>query len=478
MSGKQRIIPIQPVAAKAVTEFDQVSFYQSERKVQPRTTSGRYTRLRWVFVWLTQLFFYGVPWLTIRGHQALLFDLAERRFYLFGTIFLPQDLIYLTSLLLLSAFGLFVWTSIGGRLWCGFSCPQTVYTELFVWIEKIIEGDRMARLKLDAGPRTLRWLMLKSAKQGAWLAVALWTGFTFVGYFVPIQSIWRDLLVGSLGGYTIFWALFYALATYGNAGWLREQVCKYMCPYARFQGAMFDPDTLLVSYDAARGEPRGSRRKDQVKVAQGDCVDCTLCVQVCPAGIDIRDGLQYECIGCGVCIDACNQVMDKIGSPRGLIRFTTENALAGLYPDTHIAKRLWRPRVVLYGSVWLAVVVATGAALWWRTPVKVDLARERAALVRETVDGQLENSYRLRIENADHVGHRFVVTATGLTNLQVKSEYGQMLDVPAESVVDWPLRLVTDPAHARSGSHPVVLHLQAQDASGLHIQEQTRFFGR
>jgi cytochrome c oxidase accessory protein FixG len=302
---------------------------------------------RWAMVFLTQLVFYGLPWLEWGQRQMVLFDLGARRFYIFGLVLYPQDFIYLTGLLIISALSLFLFTAVAGRLWCGFSCPQTVYTEIFMWIEHKIEGDRSARLRLDGGPWTFEKIRKKFFKQIVWITVALWTGFTFVGYFVPIRELGVELLAWQ-GGWQIFWVLFYGFATYGNAGFMREQVCKYMCPYARFQSAMFDKDTLIVSYDVERGEPRGPRNKtvDYKAKGLGDCIDCTLCVQVCPVGIDIRKGLQYECIGCGLCVDACNTVMDKMKYPRGLIRFTTQNGVVKRWTQSQMLRRVLRPRVI------------------------------------------------------------------------------------------------------------------------------------
>ena len=314
-----RIIPIAAVPPATAT----VSLYVSEEKIQARSVRGWFAGWRWATVWLTQLLFYGLPWLQWNGRPALLFDLGARRFYVFSMVLHPQDVIYLAGLLILSAYSLFLFTAVAGRLWCGFACPQTVYTEIFMWVERRFEGDRQARIKLDAAPWSLRKIARRGGKQAVWLAMGLWTGFTFVAYFTPARTLGAEVLGFALGPWETFWILFYGLATYGNAGYLREQVCKYMCPYARFQSAMFDRDTLVISYDARRGEPRGSRRRgvDAASVGKGDCIDCTLCVQVCPTGIDIRKGLQYECIGCAACIDACDLVMDKIGAPRGLIGY-------------------------------------------------------------------------------------------------------------------------------------------------------------
>src|SRR4030095_3314332 len=305
----------------------------------------------------TQLVFYGLPWLHWNARQAVLFDLGARNFYIFGLVFWPQDVIYLTVLLILAALSLFLFTTIAGRLWCGYACPQTVYTEIFSWIERKVEGDRLARIRLDAAPMTLRKFYLKAVKHAAWFAVALWTGYTFVGYFSPIREVGIDAITWQLGPWEGFWMLFYGFATWGNAGFMREQVCKYMCPYARFQGVMFDKDTLVITYDRDRGEPRGGRRKGVVPREQGlgDCVDCNICVQVCPTGIDIRDGLQYECIGCAACGGGRNEVMDKMVYARVLIRYSTENALANRWGWDRIVRRVARTRVLIYASIFVSI---------------------------------------------------------------------------------------------------------------------------
>ena len=291
-----------------------VSLYQKHEKIHPRTVRGWYQRWRWALVWATQLLFYGLPWLRWNGRPAVLLELEARRFYIFDWVMYPQDFIYLAALLIISAYALFLFTAVAGRLWCGYACPQTVYTEIFMWIERTIEGNRSARIKRDRGPWTVDKVWRKGIKQGAWIALSLWTGFTFVGYFTPIRQLWAESFTLSFGPWEWFWVLFYGGATYGFAGLLREQVCKYMCPYARFQSAMFDKDTMVITYDPARGEPRGPRGRSDDHQAKGLglCIDCGLCVQVCPTGIDIRKGLQYECIGCAACIDVCDSVTDKL----------------------------------------------------------------------------------------------------------------------------------------------------------------------
>ncbi len=336
MNDRLNAIPVVQTTAAAAEELEQ-SLYEVRQKIYPRAVRGWFAGWRWSLVWLTQIVFYGLPWLQWNDRQAVLFDLASRKFYILGFVFWPQDFIYLTGLLIIAAYSLFLFTAVGGRLWCGYACPQTVYTEIFMWIERKVEGDRQRRIRLDAEPLGARKLGLKTAKHGLWIALALWTGITFVGYFTPIRELLGHALAFELGPWEAFWVFFYGFATYGNAGWMREQVCKYMCPYARFQSAMFDKDTMIVTYDAARGEPRGARSKKADYRAQGlgSCVDCTMCVQVCPTGIDIRNGLQYECIGCAACIDACNQVMDKMGYPQGLIRYTTTARVASAHPHLY-----------------------------------------------------------------------------------------------------------------------------------------------
>ncbi len=393
-----------------------IRMYAPREEVYPREAKGRYASLRWACVWLTQLVFYGLPWLNWNGRQAVLFDLAARKFHVFGLVLWPQDFIYLAALLIICAFLLFFVTAMAGRLWCGFACPQTVYTEIFMWIERRIEGARSARIRLDRQPWNLDKLARKSAKHAAWGAVALFTGFTFVAYFTPVRALGQAVAALSLGPWEWFWIGFYALATYGNAGWLREQVCKYMCPYARFQSAMFDKDTLIVSYDQRRGEPRGPAAPSKNK---GDCIDCTLCVQVCPTGIDIRKGLQYECIGCAACVDACNSVMDKFHLPRGLIRFTSERGVQNNWNARQIAARVLRPRVLIYGVLLLALAGGFGAALATRTPLKLDVIRDRGSMGRETGDGLVENVYRLQVMNTAERAHTFRVRATGLAGIAV-----------------------------------------------------------
>jgi len=417
-----RVIPIHPVPGLP-EEPQLVSLYEKQKKIYPRSVTGWFAKWRWAMVWITQIVFYGLPWLTWNDRPAVLFELASRRFYIFGLVLHPQDFIYLTVLLIICAYGLFLFTAVAGRLWCGFACPQTVYTEIFLWVERHTEGDRIARMRLDASPWSFNKLWRKSTKQGVWLALGLWTGFTFVGYFTPIRALWAEAFTWGFGPWEWFWVLFYGLATYGNAGYLREQVCIYMCPYARFQSAMFDRDTLIVSYDTERGEPRGSRGRkvDARKQGLGDCIDCGLCVQVCPTGIDIREGLQHQCIGCAACVDVCDGVMDKMAYPRGLIRFATENALARHWNRAQTLKRVFRPRVLVYGGLLALLAGGFVASLALRSPFRVDVVRDRGVLARMVGEGQVENVYRLQVMNATESAQHYRVALDGLAGATVTS---------------------------------------------------------
>lgn len=500
------------------------ALYASEAKVYPRETHGRYTRLRVAAVWLLLGIYYVFPWLRWDGRQAVLFDLPARKFYVFGLNFWPQDFIFLAVLLILAGLALFFFTALAGRLWCGYACPQTVWTEVFVWIERFFEGDRAKRMKLDASPWTRDKALRKGGKHAVWLVFALWTGFTFVGFFTPITDLGARLFSFQWGAWETFWVLFYSLATWGNAGVLREQVCKYMCPYARFQSAMFDRNTLIISYDPMRGEPRGARKRGLPSVLQrarglldvraatasviaaahaamrgeskvrarattalavdaldtsaapavsspedlGDCIDCTICVQVCPTGIDIRNGLQYECIACGACIDACDEVMDKVGYPRGLIRYTTQNAV------DNKPTRVLRPRVVFYGLLLTAIFAGWLWGVTHRQALNVDVLRDRNALYRVAGDGSIENAYTLKLINKQAQAQRYRITVQG-------SDIA-LVEAPLE-IATGPEEVVTLAFTLRSGAgvvrgkRDVVLEVESIDDPDVRMRHTTRFFG-
>ncbi|MFM1906719.1 MAG: hypothetical protein RLZZ591_396 [Pseudomonadota bacterium] len=466
----------EPVVERGTLELEpeMVSLYQAHKKIYPRSVSGFFSKWRWGLVFLTQLVFYATPWLEWGQRQAVLFDLGARRFYIFGLVLYPQDFIYLTGLLVISALSLFLFTAVAGRQWCGYACPQTVYTEIFLWLEKFTEGDRSARVRLDASPLSPNKFFRKAAKQILWISLALWTGLTFVGYFTPVRQLTSSVVSLGLGPWETFWVFFYGFATYGNAGFMREQVCKYMCPYARFQSAMFDKDTLIVTYDAARGEPRGARSKkaDPKALNLGACVDCTLCVQVCPTGIDIRKGLQYECISCAACLDVCNSVMDKVGYERGLIRYSTQNALAQGWNRAQLIRRVFRPRVLIYASVLGLIVVALFASLLLRTPFKVDVVRDRSTLARIVSGGKIENIYRLQVMNATEAPGTYRLSVQGLPGLTLTSEAQVVVEATQSRWVPVTVQLPFDAAAA--GSHPIQFEIQSVDGSG-HLTEKSVF---
>ena len=473
----RKVIPIapspdsSPIAPPADADAETVWLYEAHKKIYPRSVSGVFTNWRWVMVFVTQLVFYGLPWLQWGQRQAVLFDLGARRFYIFGLVLYPQDFIYLTGILVISALSLFLFTAIAGRLWCGYACPQTVYTEIFLWLEKKAEGDRSARMRRDAGPWSLDRILRKAVKHAAWLVLAGWTGFTFVGYFTPIHELATEFAQLQMGSWEVFWSIFYGLATYGNAGFMREQVCLHMCPYARFQSAMFDADTLVVTYDEKRGEPRGarSRKADPLTLNLGACVNCSLCVQVCPTGIDIREGLQYECIGCGACADVCDNVMEKMGYAPGLIKYSTQNAVDQHWTWRQTLRHVLRPRVLIYSAILGAVVLAMVVSLALRTPFKVDVVRDRGMLARVVDQGRIENVYRLQVMNATETTQNFGIAVEGLPGLAVVSDSDVNI---ASTQSRWvAVRVQAPPDAASTGSHTIHFVVTGQGAVGRVVEK-------
>ena len=459
---------------------DTESYYAPHQKIYPREVRGRYTHLRLSAAWVLLGLFYLAPWMRWNDRQAILFDLPARQFHLFGLTLWPQDFIFLAWLLVMAALSLFFFTAIAGRLWCGYACPQTIWTEVFLWLERVTEGDRARRMKLDAAPWSGDKLIRKGLKQLLWVAFALWTGFTFVGFFTPITDLAARTLAFALGPWETFWLLFYGFATYGNAGFLREQVCKYMCPYARFQSAMFDRDTLIITYDAERGEPRGGRRRgtDPRAARLGDCTDCTLCVQVCPTGIDIRQGLQYECIACAACVDACDGVMDRMGYARGLVRYDTQNALQ------HRGKRLLRPRVVVYGALLALLFAGFVTALALRKPVALDVLHDRNTLYRVLDSGEIENVYLLKIMNKGGTTHRFRValdaddeeTGDERTDLYRLDPASPVFTVAPGEVYNAAVRVRRDASMDTDLTAELHFTVTAVDDAHLDARAEARFF--
>ena len=462
-----------------------VQLYQGAKRIQPKMAKGRFANWRLLAILATQFVFYVIPWFNLSGRQAVLFDIPARRFYLFGITLVPGDLIYLTGLLLVAAFGLFWWTTIAGRLWCGYACPQTVYTEIMLWIDHLVEGDRNKRLKLDKEPWNARKIRIKFTKYLLIFAVCAWTGITFAGWFSPIRQLVPDIFHFNASGAALFAAAFYGFMTWLMAHIMREQVCKYMCPYARFQSAMFDEDTLIISYDTERGEPRGARKKNMTEAQladMGDCINCTQCVQVCPVGIDIRDGLQYECIGCAACIDACDEIMDKMNYPRGLIRYTTEAALHHKYTDKDFVKRLKRPRVLGYGAVLGLAVIGLLFGLTTRQTLRVDVIKDRGVMVRENKQGWLENAYNLRIINASEQEQRVEVKVSGFDEIALGGVPQGGLKATAGETITVPVQVSTIPEYADKGSHPIkfefTYHTPSEpDEAPRTIVEDASFIG-
>lgn len=441
-----------------------LELYRNKGKIHPRAVSGRFSRLRWSLVWATQLVFFGACWLTWQGRPALLFDIQQEKFHLFGLTLWPQDALLLAIALILAATGLFLVTALAGRLFCGFLCPQTVYTAIFTWIEAKVEGDHLARLRLEQSPWTPRKLALRTVKHSLWLIFSAWTAITFVGYFTPIRELLSALGHGHIGPWQGFWLGFYALFTYLQAGFAREAVCQHMCPYSRFQGVMYDPATRSVSYDAPRGEPRGRPAPGQ---KGGDCVDCGICVEVCPTGIDIRQGLQYQCINCGLCIDACDQVMARTGKPAGLIRIASPLELAGRATPGH------RPRLAVYGGL---ILLFLGLGTWTaleRPDLRVDVLRDRGALSRETPEGRIENAYTLRLANLAERPRQLEVSVAGLPGLSL---VGASRFATAPGSVRTIQVTVSAPAEAASrGSRPIVFQIQPQEGGQSLIKEKSTF---
>ena len=466
--------PVPAAAPASGGEF--IWLYEKQAKIQARSVSGWFSGWRWAFVWATQLVFYGLPWLTWNGRQAVLFDLAARRFYLGGLVLYPQDFIYLTALLIVSAYSLFLFTAVAGRLWCGYACPQTVWTKFFMWIEWLTEGDRNQRMRLDRGAWTGEKVLRKATKHAAWLLLAAVVGTTFVGYFIPIRQLLPRIAAFDLSASEWVFLAIASLALYADAGWMREQICKYACPYARFQGAMFDDSTLTIVYDTSRGEPRGHRARtlDHRAAGLGDCIDCGLCVHVCPTGIDIRDGTQYECIGCAACIDACDEIMEEVGYPKGLVRYDTDEGLAGK------GTRVLRPRLAGYGAVLSVMITLFGVALWHRLPLAVDVLRDRARLYRETADG-VENVYTLKIMNKDQRAHTYAISVEPAGTFVLDGP--AHVDVAAGGIKDVPVRVRRperpderpDDRAYQPPSAPVTFAVRTTDGRDIAVREESRF---
>jgi len=474
----------QSETSKVKPKSSVIQIHPEAAPFQPKKGGGRFAKLRIAAVLATQFVFYVIPWFNWNGRQAVIFNISDRHFFIFGLSLGMGDLIYLALLLMICAFGLFWWTTIAGRLWCGYSCPQTVYTEIMLWIDNLVEGDRNKRLKLEKSPWNFTKIRIKATKALLIFLFCAWTGITFAGWFVPIRQFVPDLFTGMAGGGAMFAAAFYGFMTFFFAHVMREKVCLHMCPYARFQSAMFDKDTLIISYDTERGEPRGARKKTANKEDSGlgDCINCTMCVQVCPVGIDIRNGLQYQCIGCAACIDACDEIMDKMGYPRGLIRYTTEGALEHEYPESDIKKRLKRPRVAGYGAVLLVVIAAFLVGISTRKMVAVDILKDRGVMVRENSKGWLENAYNLRIINNSEREQIMTATVKGFDDISLTGLPPEGLKLPPRETITIPVQVSTIPEYADKGSHPIEFTFTYHESGSKQgnetvLKEESAFIG-
>ena len=459
-----------PVKDVTPAKVETVDLYANREKIYTRSFTGIFRNLRMLGGALLFILYFGTVWLTWNGRQAVWWNLPERKFHILSATYWPQDFVLLSAVLIIAAFGLFFITVYAGRVWCGYTCPQSVFTWVFMWAEKVTEGDRNQRMKLDKAPMTAQKFLRKLAKHSIWIGVSLLTAITFVGYFTPIRELITELFTLQASGWAAFWVGFFTVATYGNAGYLREQVCIYMCPYARFQSVMFDQDTLIVSYDPRRGEPRGPRKRDADYKAEGlgDCIDCKMCVHVCPTGIDIRDGLQIECIGCAACIDACDSIMEKMNYPKGLISYTTEHNLSG--QKTHLV----RPRLIGYAIALLAMMAVFAWAVASRSLVELDVLKDRV-LYRENEEGRIENVYTLKIMNKAQQPVTYLIEADGLDGLvyegkrEIKALAGEVLSLPVE--------LSIDPEKLPSSTNEIMFRIRSADDASITNDAASRFIG-
>jgi len=475
MSERIPIVDVTPVKVHKPDAKKHDDHYKPRSQIYVRSVKGPLENFRRYFGFFFMGLFALLPWITYNGHQAILLDLAEQRFTIFGLTLWPQDLTLLAWIFIIGAFALFFVTTFAGRVWCGFMCPQTTWTYIYMWIEKKCEGERNKRIKLDERSMDADKFLRKFSKHFLWVAVALLTSLTFVGYFTPIAPLFIDFFTFEVGFWSALWVWFFTFCTYGNAGWMREIMCLHICPYARFQSVMFDKDTLTVTYDNYRGEGRGPRprkasREDNRDKGLGDCVDCNLCVQVCPTGIDIRNGLQYECINCGACVDACNDTMAKMNYPKGLIRYTSEHALK------HDPAKVMRPKLVGYAFVLVVMMGLLGFELMTRIPLAVDIIRDRNQLYRETNDGLVENVYTLKIMNKSQQTKDFTIEVQGLTQANYIGD--KQITVAGGELYTLPVSIAIDPYNLQGNVTDVHFKVQSSNEEEIMVLEPTKFLYR
>lgn len=449
-----------------------VDYYERWRKIYPLWVKGGFQRWRRITLVFLLLIFYVTPWLQLDGRPAVWLNLPARKFTILWATFWPQEFVLFSWLLICAAFALFFFTVIAGRVWCGWVCPQTVWTLCYQWIEKLVEGDRSARIRLDRSPWKGGKIARKSLKYTLWLMLAFSIAVTFEGYFIPIRDLLPKIAQWDLLPIEKFWLLFPTLASFMLQGVLREQVCFHMCPYARFQSVMFDKDTLVISYDTERGEPRGSRRRgtSSEDAGKGDCIDCKMCVSACPTGIDIRDGLQYQCIACAQCIDACNGVMEQMGYEPNLVRYSA------LHSDRHEQTSWRRPRLFGYGAIMLVMVGALGWTLAHRVPLALDVIRDRSRLYREHWDGTIQNVYTLKIMNREQMDRTYRISAEADPPLRLETRNGEyVFEVAAGALVDVPVRLVSGSDGIAEGGRDVEFVVETVDEPSFSVRHDSRF---
>ena len=462
--------------------------YAEHVKVYPRSVEGTYRRLKWLALWVLLGIYHVVPWLRWdRGpdapDQALLMDLDGRHAYILGLEIWPQEVFYLIGVLILGAVGLFLATALLGRVWCGFACPQTVWTDLYTWVEHRIEGDRNKRLKLDRGPLTADKAAKKAAKHAIWIVIAFFMSFAWVWYFNDAPTVTRDIFTGDAGPWVYTFVAMLTFSTYLFAGWAREQLCIYMCPWARFQAAMFDEDSLIVTYETWRGEPRGKARRGQDFAGRGHCIDCSMCVHVCPTGVDIREGDNMACIGCALCIDACNDIMDRFKLPHGLITYDSANNQEARAAGRPTSVRPVRPRTVVYGAIMVFVVGLMGYGLGSRTSIDVNVLRDRAPLFVTLSDGRIRNGYTFKVINKERRVRTLVLSVDGIEGAAMNVIGVETVDSPrvslpvgADGVATFRV-LVKAGRSALAGKSTDMTFVLGDGAGGTAVRNDTVFAG-
>ncbi len=476
--------PVERVEVAAVNAKQSRSLYQKRQQIYPKLVHGRFRTVKWIVMAVTLAIYYLTPWIRWdRGaggpDQAVLLDLPNRRFYFFFIEIWPQEVYYLTGLLILAAISLFLVTSIAGRVWCGYACPQTVWTDLFIMVERLVEGDRAERIRLAKQRWTGGKILRKAAKHVIWLLIAMATGGAWVFYFADAPTLASDLISFQAPTVAYVFIGLLTFTTYWLGGHMREQVCTYMCPWPRIQGAMLDEESLVVTYRDFRGEPRGPMKKTTADGRpHGDCIDCNQCVAACPMGIDIRDGQQLECITCALCIDACDDVMKRIGKPKGLIAYDTIGNLERRRVGQPGKLRLVRPRTVLYLGVLLLVGGIMSFAFATRSDLELNLLRDRNPLYVTLSDGSIRNGYTLKILNKANAERHFALSVEGLPNavltLGAEGDPGA-IDAPADKVLAVRVFIAAPASDLKGGSTPITLLLVDQD--GRATPAETVFIG-